>query len=105
MKTPIFSLLLATLTCLSASAIDWPQWRGPNRDCVVTDAKHKLDKLPADPKVLWKIDAGSGHSSPVVAGGKLVFIDGISGQEITHCVDAAAGKPFWSVPIGPMVEF
>ena len=100
-------VLCATLLLLSAAAHaeDWPQWRGPHRDGVVMDKSHPLDNLPADPKVLWKIDAGPGQSSPVLAGGKLIFLDGKDGQETAHCLDAATGNTIWTVPIAPMVEF
>ena len=101
------TVLCATLILLTAAsrADDWPQWRGLHRDAVVTDKSHPLDKLPADPKVLWKIDAGPGQSSPVLAGNKLVFLDGKDGQETAHCLDAATGKAIWNMPIAPMVAF
>ncbi len=107
MNTPIVPLVVAAALAasFSTSAADWPQWRGPSRDCVVQDPKHKLDKLPAEPKVLWKIPAGPGQSSPVVAGGKVIFMDAQNGQETAHCVDAASGKMLWSVPVGPTVDF
>jgi len=88
-----------------AHASDWPQWRGPNRDGIVKDPSHTLDKLPADPKVLWKIDAGPGQSSPVIAGGKVVYLDAQQDQEVAHCLDAATGKVLWATPVGPTVEF
>ena len=89
----------------AAHAADWPQWRGPNRDAVVKDPVHSLDKLPTDPKVLWKIDAGPGQSSPVIAGGKVVYFDAQKNQEVAHCLDAATGKVLWETPVGPTVEF
>ena len=106
MNTRSLSLSASLLVLVvSAHAADWPQWRGPNRDGVVADKNHPLNKLPAEPKVIWKIDAGPGQSSPVLAGGKLVFLDGKDGQETAHCLDAATGKPLWTTPIAPMVEF
>ena len=98
-------LLLAAFTRLPAAGADWPQWRGPNRDGVVADAKHPLNKLPAEPRVLWKIDAGAGQSSPVVSGGRLIFLDAQNGQETAHCIDAATGKMLWSAPVAPTVAF
>ena len=89
----------------SAHAVDWPQWRGPNRDATVVDKSHAITKLSAEPKVLWKIPAGPGQSSPVMAGGKLVYLDAQNDQETAHCVDAATGKSIWSVPVGPRVIF
>jgi len=99
---PLFALIL---TASIASAADWPQWRGPNRDGAVTDPKHKLEKLPAEPKALWKIPAGPGQSSPIVAGGKVLFMDAKDNQEIVHCLDLATGKELWTAVAGPTVEF
>src|SRR5205809_797364 len=100
-------LLCASLLVLTASApaADWPQWRGPNRDAVVVDKAHSLEKLAADPKVLWKIDPGPGQSSPVLASGRLVFTDAKNDNETAHCLDAATGKELWSAPVGPRVVF
>ncbi len=98
-------LVLCAASAVTARAADWPQWRGPNRDAAITDLKHPLNTLPSEPKVLWKIEAGPGQASPVVAGGKLIFMDGVNGQETAHCLDPKTGKALWSVPIAPMVEF
>ncbi len=105
MKLSLPLLALLALNTSAFSVADWPQWRGPNRDGVVVDPKHKLTALPTDPKVLWKIAATDGHASPVIAGGKLVYLDGQDGQETAHCVDAATGKKLWSAAVGPLVEF
>ena len=49
--------------------------------------------------------ATDGHASPVIAGGKLIYLDGQEGQETAHCVDAATGKELWRAAVGPLVEF
>src|SRR5438874_265592 len=101
-----FGAICAIFLVITAThAADWPQWRGPNRDGTVQDPNHKLDKLPGDPKVLWKIDAGPGQSSPVIAAGRLVLLDAQGDKETAHCLDAATGKSLWNVPVGPAVEF
>ena len=105
MNTSLRVICASFFVFTAAQAADWPQWRGPNRDAVVKDPNHALNQLPAEPKVLWKIDAGPGQSSPVIAGGKVVFLDAQKDQEMAHCVDAATGKILWSVPAGPTVEF
>ncbi len=102
--TRFFSASLFVLS-VSVDAADWPQWRGPNRDGVVVDKAHSLEKLSADPKVLWKIDVGPGQSSPVLAAGRLVYTDAQGDNETAHCLDAATGKAIWSAPVGPRVVF
>lgn len=107
MKRPFALLTLATLLSTGAAlqAEDWPQWRGPKRDGVAVDPNHPMTKLAQEPKVLWKIDAGPGVASPILAGKVVVYLDGKNGQEMANCVDAASGRPVWSVPIAPMVTF
>ncbi len=96
---------LALFLPLASRSAEWPQWRGPNRTGVLSDPAHPLSKIPAEPKVLWKIDAGDGQASPVVSQGKLVFLDAQNGQETVHCLDATSGKTLWTVPLAPTVQF
>jgi outer membrane protein assembly factor BamB len=98
-------LLTAAFSTTLVSAADWPQWRGPNRDAVVIDLKHDFNTLPTDPKVVWQVPATDGHASPVVAAGKLIYLDGQNGSEVAHCLDAASGKELWKTPVGPLVEY
>jgi len=104
MNTSLRLICASFFVLAAAHAADWPQWRGPNRDGIVKDPNHTLDKLPTDPKVLWKIDAGPGQSSPVIAGGKVVYLDAQKDQEVAHCLDAATGKVLWATPVGPTVS-
>src|SRR5579859_7134339 len=82
-------------SCLSA---DWPQWRGINRDGRAADTEQFPSALSAEPKLVWRIEIGGGFSSPVVAGGKLVYQDVRNGKEIAHLIDAKSGKEIWSTP-------
>lgn len=89
-------ILLPSAFCLSAS--DWPQWRGPARDGVA------LEPLPAQfstqPAAIWRKNIAHGYAAPVVAGGKLVFLDDQGNQETAHCLDATTGKELWSITLG-----
>lgn len=91
-------LLLLTLA-LAAGAADWPQWRGPTRTGhAAADAK-LITSLPAEPKTLWRIKAGEGLASPVVAGGKAFLFDSQDGKETLRAVNAADGKELWRTAI------
>lgn len=80
-------------------ADDWPQWRGPDRTGHVPAGVPVPKELPAAPKVVWKIQAGFGLASPVVANGKVVYLDAQDDKETVHAVDAATGKPLWSAEL------
>src|SRR5712671_6756365 len=90
-------MLLACGLLISArlAASDWPQWHGLTRDCRLPGAEPAPTSLPSDLKPVWKVPAGGGFSSPVVAGGKLVYPDEDGQREVAHLVDARTGKEIW----------
>jgi outer membrane protein assembly factor BamB len=87
---PMIALLFAT----SLFAGDWPQWRGPNRDAYAPGATAPAT-LPKEVKPDWKINVGGGFSSPVISGGKLVYLDEDGSNEVAHAIDTATGKEIW----------
>ena len=84
------------LSTMALHAADWPQWRGANRDAHAPGAT--ISSLPKDIKPVWKLPIGPGFSAPVVANGKLVYLDEQNGKEVAHCLDANSGKPIWNTP-------
>lgn len=83
----------------SADTDTWPQFRGPNRDNIVADAKNLLRAWPAEgPKQLWKIEGLSiGYAGPAIFGGKVYFHDYDDVQKLwmVRCVSLADGKQIW----------
>ncbi|MBI3407025.1 MAG: prolyl oligopeptidase family serine peptidase [Planctomycetes bacterium] len=77
------------------SAEDWPGWLGPRRD---GSTSQKIDVWKAPLKILWKQPVGEGHSSPVVADGKVYLFARPKGkdEEALAAFDAADGKPLWT---------
>jgi outer membrane protein assembly factor BamB len=76
-------------------AEDWPQWLGPRRD---GSSNEKITPWKEAPKVLWREKVSEGHTSPIVADGK-VFLHTRAGnkdaEEIT-AYDAVKGTKLWS---------
>jgi outer membrane protein assembly factor BamB len=89
--------LLAGLALSSAQApppsSDWPQWRGPRRDGSIGA------QLPAEwPAALtkrWESVAGAGHSSPVIAGNRVVVFARQNDREVTRALDLGTGREIW----------
>lgn len=89
---------------LSVQADDWPQWGGPQRDCVWRETGI-VDKLPAEkgellPRV-WSAKLGEGYSGPAVAAGKVFITDYVDRdsnrpRERVFCLDAESGAKLWS---------
>jgi outer membrane protein assembly factor BamB len=100
-------ILLGMSVCavtFQSDAGDWPQWRGPERTGCADSREQGPGSLSGDPKVFWRKEIGGGFSSPVVARGKLAYLDAQDGKEIAHLIDAATGKEIWQTVYGEMYE-
>jgi outer membrane protein assembly factor BamB len=72
---------------------DWPQWRGPQRSGVATLAAPAT--WPAALTKRWEAVVGVGHSSPIIAGDRVVIHTRESNQEIVRALDLQTGKEQW----------
>ena len=100
------STLTVTLAfTFTASALDWPQWRGPKRDGHQTETG-LLKQWPAEgPKRVWMFEnAGLGYAGFSVAGGKLFTLGARDGKEQLLAFDAATGKELWASPISDVLS-
>jgi outer membrane protein assembly factor BamB len=100
----VWLALFLCLPCLQSTAGDWPQWRGPERTGHVAAGEQSPASIPGSPRVFWRKEIGGGFSSPVVAGGKLAYLDTQDGKEVAHLLDAATGKELWQTTYGEMFE-
>ncbi|HZE95493.1 MAG TPA: PQQ-binding-like beta-propeller repeat protein [Planctomycetota bacterium] len=93
MRTPL-AVLALLLPGVPAAAQDWPQWLGPTRDGVSAE---KVGPWKGEPQAAWKVPVGEGHSSPIVAGGRVYLHVKAAGKEEEEvlAVDAATGKEVW----------
>ena len=87
--------MLVFIAAASSRAGDWPQFLGASRNGVAADPR-VADRWPdAGPKVRWERKVGSGWSSPVVSGGRVVVFHRLGNKETVECLDATTGKPIW----------
>jgi outer membrane protein assembly factor BamB len=96
--------VLAVLPLLAAvaTAADWPQWRGPNRDG--RSAEQGLLKAwpKAGPPVAWKATGlGRGLSSVSVVGGRVFTMGDRAGAQHVIALSATDGKTLWATKVGP----
>jgi outer membrane protein assembly factor BamB len=73
---------------------DWSQWRGPARDGQVRTFTPPAE-WPARATQAWKVPAGIGHASPVVAGDRVFQFSRIGEQEAMTAFELATGKQVW----------
>ena len=70
----------AFLSGTRAPAADWGQWRGPGGQAIAPDADYPSEWAP-NKNVAWKTEIpGRGHSSPVIADGRIFVTSSIEGE-------------------------
>jgi outer membrane protein assembly factor BamB len=77
-----------------ASAQDWPQWRGPNRDAKATGFVAPKT-WPKELTKKWTVPVGDGVATPALVGDKLYVFTRQGDNEILRCLDAATGNEVW----------
>jgi outer membrane protein assembly factor BamB len=81
---------------LEIAHTDWPQFRGPNRDGIVTDSPIRSDWKSNPPRLLWKHPLGKGWSSFAIVD-RFAFTQEQRGEEeCVVCYDIETGKHVWT---------
>ncbi|MCB1128011.1 MAG: PQQ-binding-like beta-propeller repeat protein [Verrucomicrobiae bacterium] len=78
-----------------ASATDWPQWLGPDRDGHSTEAVHSAPWPQGGLPLLWETSVGTGFSSVVVAENRAFTMGNDDDADTVLCLDARSGRPLW----------
>lgn len=87
--------LLLMLPLLPATALDWPQWRGPQRNGVSTETGWLHQWGSSGPAVQWKAKVGLGFSSFVVANGRAYTAGYADDKDTIFCFDTTSGRILW----------
>src|SRR6185369_9681049 len=84
-------------TVISASAENWPRFRGPNGQALSSETNLPLH-WSASSNVAWNTAIpGDGWSSPIVWNGRVFLTAATDGGSKCHvlCIDAKTGKILW----------
>lgn len=90
------------LFSLAASAADWPQWRGPQRNGISQETGLLKEWPKEGPRLLWQVkDIGEGYSTPAVVGNRLYLLSnrGLD-NEFVQALEVKDGKQIWSTRLG-----
>ena len=102
----LFALMLAPLiTGAPAPGVDWPQWRGPERNGISSDAGLLKQWPSAGPPKVWSVSKlGEGYGSLAIKGDR-IYVQGTSGSaSAVFCLNRADGKQIWSASLGPKMS-
>lgn len=87
------TLAAVLLTTLTATAEDWPQWRGPDR--TGTSVWSAPDVWPETLESRWSVSVGEGHSSPAVVGDVVYQFARRGENEHVRAMQLDDGKTLW----------
>jgi outer membrane protein assembly factor BamB len=78
-------------------AMDWPQFRGPLRDCVSKETGLARKWSSGGPKVLWSVPVAQGYAGGAIVSGRLCHhdYDEAKGDWCVNCRNLADGKLLW----------
>jgi len=79
----------------TATAEDWPQFRGVARDGVSSETGLARSWPESGPPVRWNVDLGAGYSGLAVVDGRLFTLFSEGKDEFAVSLDAATGEERW----------
>ena len=77
------------------SSLDYPQWRGPDRDGSVA-AFVEPETWPEQLNRTWQVDVGTGYGTPIVINSRVYTFTRQDGDEVLSAVDTVTGRVVWS---------
>ena len=91
----VFASIAFLFLTFRASAGEWPQILGPDRDGIALK-EDLAERFPAGgPKTVWTHEVGDGFAGVAVAEGKAVVFHRVGASERVEALDAVTGKPLW----------
>jgi outer membrane protein assembly factor BamB len=87
--------MIPAMLLLVFAGQDWPHWRGPDRNDIVSEPSGWGTSAWPVKDPVWTRNVGDGNSSPVVIQGRLYTLGWSREQDTLWCLDAATGKELW----------
>ncbi|MEE8525408.1 MAG: PQQ-binding-like beta-propeller repeat protein, partial [Thermoanaerobaculia bacterium] len=92
---------IAAGLALGASAADWPQWRGPDRDGKSTETGLLQEWPEGGPPLAWRTQGlGGGYSSVSVTGGRIITMGDLADGQYVIALGEDGGELLWKTKVG-----
>ena len=87
---------LALINGTRASAGDWPQIHGPQRNAKADQEKLAETWPTGGPKMIWRRDVGSGFAGVAVVGDACILFHRVGDEAIAQRLNVSTGQPVWT---------
>ena len=84
-------VLVASSTSAQDATLDYPQWRGPNRDGAAA-AFVEPEDWPQQLTRRWAVEVGTGYGTPIIIGSRVYTFTRQDGDEVLSAIDTATGR-------------
>jgi outer membrane protein assembly factor BamB len=101
----LINFLSCTLLLSSASADDWAQWQGPERNAISKETGLLKEWPKEGPPLAWRINGlGGGDSAPSIAAGRIFGMSNRGEDEVVWALSEKDGKELWVSRLGPAIN-
>lgn len=89
----------------TASAEDWPQWQGPQRNSLSKETGLLQEWPEGGPALAWRNDKlGGGDGAPSIANGRVFGMSNRGDEEVVWALSEQDGQELWVTPLGAAVQ-
>jgi outer membrane protein assembly factor BamB len=99
------TMLSATTFPAAATADDWPQWQGPDRNAISKETGLLKEWPKEGPATAWTVKGlGGGDGGPAIAAGHIFGMSNRGEDEVIWALSETNGKELWVTRLGPIFK-
>ena len=88
---------LVVSSATAASAADWPQFQGPDRNGISPETGLARTWTEAGPQVYWTYPLAEGFAGPAIRDGEVYVLDRVDdAQDVLRCLSLDSGEELWT---------